>query len=77
MFSSWAQNLLPDVDSDSLNQLAALGFRYILVHQDPEMDPAVNNRTTQILGRLESGIGSPIHREPALTVFAIPSLSMD
>jgi len=77
MFSSWAQNLMPDVDSESLEELYTLGFRFVLVHQDRETDPANNNRLGQILGRLETGIGSPIHREDALTVFAIPSPRLD
>ena len=73
LFSSWAQNLLPDVDQDSLHDLHALGFRYILVHLDREMDPAVERRNSQILGRLERVLGTASHREEALAVFNIPA----
>jgi hypothetical protein len=69
LFSSWAENLLPDVDPQSVDAMVELGFRYILVHKTPEADSAIAERTKGIVRRLEAGLGKASHTEDALIVF--------
>jgi hypothetical protein len=69
LFSSWAQNLLPDVDPQSVAAMLDLGFRYILVHKSPEADSAISERTQGIVRRLEAGLGKAVHTEETLLVF--------
>jgi hypothetical protein len=76
LFSSWAQNLLPDADPQSVDAMIKLGFRYVLVHKSKDPDSAISERTKGIVQRLEAALGKASHTEDRLVVFdLIPSSS--
>jgi len=77
LFSSWAQNLLPDVDKASVQSMFDLGFRHVLVHKSPDQDSAISERSAGILRRLEAALGPPTHSEERLTVFDLDPEGMN
>ena len=77
ILSAWANGEVPSFDSDSLSQLHSLGFRHILVHTNRSGQLAFGREEEVLLSRLRTALGPPVHEEPALRVFAVPSPRLD